>query len=180
MRGQRKPPWGDRAAARTVTTSSFGPEDSNAPAVPVTCVEGGRDDGAGVHPRDDQAGPCQEFARNSAARGPTTPHDTLLHSASHLRGRAGTRGTARRREPPARRWHARGQGSNSPQLHPRSEALVRLDRPRIGRLAPQIRSNRPFARCRPAVQDSGDAGSSSASPAGRTYPYSCWRALRST
>jgi hypothetical protein len=41
-----------------------------------------------------------------------------------------------------RQWHARGQGFKSPQLHHRSTALSALDRPRIGALAQQIRSNR--------------------------------------
>jgi hypothetical protein len=31
-------------------------------------------------------------------------------------------------------WHARGQGFKSPQLHPRSDALSAVDRPRIGAL----------------------------------------------
>jgi hypothetical protein len=39
-------------------------------------------------------------------------------------------------------WHARGQGFKSPQLHPRSQALSGVDRPRIARLGQQIGSNR--------------------------------------
>jgi hypothetical protein len=45
----------------------------------------------------------------------------------------------------ARRWHARGQGFKSPQLHPRSKALSAADRPPIPALAQQIRSNRQGA-----------------------------------
>jgi hypothetical protein len=62
-------------------------------------------------------GLCQRFARNYATRDLTTPHDTTPDSASHLRGCVGTCGAVRRCEPPAHRWHARGQGFKSPQLH---------------------------------------------------------------
>jgi hypothetical protein len=57
--------------------------------------------------------------------------------------RKATGGYALRREWLARQWHARGQGFKSPQLHPRSEALFAVDRPRIARLRQQIGSNLP-------------------------------------
>jgi hypothetical protein len=40
------------------------------------------------------------------------------------------------------RWHARGQGFKSPQLHPRSDGLFAVDRPWIARPGQQIGSNR--------------------------------------
>jgi hypothetical protein len=43
------------------------------------------------------------------------------------------------------RWHARGQGFKSPQLHPRSEALSAVDRPRIPAFAQQTCRNRQCA-----------------------------------
>src|ERR671935_3055250 len=55
---------------------------------------------------------CQRFARKCATCNLTPPHDPTLGSASHLRGCVGTGGVAERCEPPAHRWHARGQGSN--------------------------------------------------------------------
>ena len=55
------------------------------------------------------------------------------------------------------RWHARGQGFKSPQLHPRSTALSAADRPRISALAQQIRSNRPCAT-KALVQRRGHPG----------------------
>jgi hypothetical protein len=58
------------------------------------------------------AGPCQRFARNCATHDLAPPHAPILASAFRLRGCAVARGAARRREPPAHRWHARGQGSN--------------------------------------------------------------------
>jgi hypothetical protein len=64
--------------------------------------------------RDGHAGCCQRFARNYATRSLTPPHDPTLGSAAHLRGCVGTRGAARRCEPSAHRWHARGQGFKSP------------------------------------------------------------------
>jgi hypothetical protein len=78
----------------------------------------------------------------------------------------------------APRWHARGQGFKSPQLHPRSEALFGFDRPRIARLGQQIGSNllvrgqsgRPHAvdagqhrRCRRPV-DRAPTGAAATSP----------------
>ena len=48
-------------------------------------------------------------------------------------------------------WHARGQWFKSPQLHPRSEALSGLDRPRIARLGQQIGSNL-FSKADPIVR----------------------------
>ena len=76
-----------------------------------------RDDCAGVHVMDDRAGPCQRFARNCAPRNLTSPHNPTLDSTSHLRGCVGTKGVERCCEPPAHRWHARGQGFMPPQLH---------------------------------------------------------------
>ena len=113
------------------------------------------DDGAGVHVMDCRAGSCQRFARNRATRSLTPPHDPTLGSAAHLRGCVETRGAARRCEPPAHRWHARGQGFKSPQLHPRSQALSAVDRLRIARLGQQIGSN--LYRHGP-IRSSGAAG----------------------
>jgi len=113
------------------------------------------DDGAGVHVMDCRAGSCQRFARNRATRSLTPPHDPTLGSAAHLRGCVETRGAARRCEPPAHRWHARGQGFKSPQLHPRSQALSTVDRLRIARLGQQIGSN--LYRHGP-IRSSGAAG----------------------
>jgi hypothetical protein len=55
------------------------------------------------------------------------------------------------------RWHARGQGFKSPQLHPRSAALSAVDRPRIPTLAQQMRSNRQCA-ADPVVEGDGHPG----------------------
>jgi hypothetical protein len=75
------------------------------------------------------------------------------------------------------RWHARGQGFKSPQLHPRSEAPSAVDRPRIARLGQQIGSNLPCeadpasgsAVRRPAslVSSPGRSGPPLAAPGGR-------------
>src|SRR5215211_864035 len=62
-------------------------------------------------------GPCQRFARNYATRNLAPPHTPILGSAFHLGGCVAAGGSARRRELPAHRWHARGQGFKSPQLH---------------------------------------------------------------
>jgi hypothetical protein len=121
-------------------------EDSTAPEVPAGYGQGSRDDGAGLHAMDGRAGgPCQRFARNYATRNLAPPHTPIPSSAFHLGSSVAAQGSARRREPPAHRWHARGQGFKSPQLHPRSEARSGLGRPRIGRPGQQIGSNRRCA-----------------------------------
>jgi hypothetical protein len=94
-----------------------GGEDSTPPAVPVACGRGlsGRWCRRSCHRL--LAGSCQRFARNCATRNLTPLHDPALGTASHLRCCKGTKGPARRCELPAHRWHARGQGFKSPQLH---------------------------------------------------------------
>jgi hypothetical protein len=87
------------------------------------------------------SGPCQRFARNCATRNLAPPHAPIPGSALHLDGCVATGVSARRREPPAHRWHARGQGFKSPQLHPRSEAMFGPGHPGISGLGQQIGSN---------------------------------------
>jgi hypothetical protein len=72
--------------------------------------------------------PCQRFARNCATRRLAMPHVPALGGASQLRDCEGTWCAAWRCEPPAHRWHARGQGFKSPQLHHRSGAFSAVDR----------------------------------------------------
>ena len=86
--------------------------------LPIARVEACPDSDGAVRRIDDRVGPpCQRFVRNCAIRNLTSPHALILGSAFHLGCCVATRGSARRRELPAHRWHARGQGFKSPQLH---------------------------------------------------------------
>jgi hypothetical protein len=58
--------------------------------------------------------PCQRFARNRATHNLAPPHVPTLGTAFHMGGYVVTTGIAWGREPPAHRWHARGQGFNTP------------------------------------------------------------------
>jgi hypothetical protein len=78
---------------------------------------------------------CQKFARNRPMHSLAPPHEASHDSASHLRGHVGTSSSARRCEPPAHRWHARGQGFKSPQLHHHNTAGQRLALPSASLLA---------------------------------------------
>jgi hypothetical protein len=78
----------------------------------------GRRDGASIYAIADHVRcPCQRFARNGTTLNLVKPYNPILDSAFHLRGCVATRGAAWRCEPAAHRWHARGQGFKSPQLH---------------------------------------------------------------
>jgi hypothetical protein len=124
------PPLSHYPAQYSRPTSS---EVSTAPEVPVGCGQGSgrwrrRPCTTAVQ------GPCQRFARNCATRNLAPPHLPMLGSAFHLGGCVATGGSARRCELPAHRWHARGQGFKSPQLH-QAQRIGRI--PAQGRL-PEI------------------------------------------
>jgi hypothetical protein len=75
----------------------------------------------------------------------TNPHEAPIASPSALVERSATRGFVWGGVVGIPRWHARGQGFKSPQLHPRSEGLSAGDRPRSRALA-QLDSQQPRAR----------------------------------
>ena len=121
---------------------------------------------AGAGPAITLLCPCPGVCAPQLASKPpaTRPHNATRrtvsrrsHPPAEQRGYEVTRGKVVCRERLARQWHARGQGFKSPQLHPRSEALSPLDRPRIARLGQQIGSNL-FSKADPIVRRGRDAG----------------------
>jgi hypothetical protein len=90
-------------------------------------------------------GPGQRFARNCATRNLTSPQDALVHSASDLAIVWVHEVLSGVVNPPAHRWHARGQGfdeaaSNAP--HIASRGIWARSRPRVSTRSGRARAQR--------------------------------------
>ena len=82
-----------------------------------------------------------ELASNNASPSRARTVAPRCHPPAEYRRSEVTRAKVVGCERLARQWHARGQGFNSPQLHPRSEALSAVDPPEPPASGQQIGSN---------------------------------------
>ena len=96
LRPLASPLVGEAQEARAVMSTINRNSETHQPASTRQASTGSAHQGA--------SSPCQRFARNRATCNRVTPHDTTVGSTFHLRGCVGTRGSERRREPPAHRW----------------------------------------------------------------------------
>jgi hypothetical protein len=94
-----------------------------------------------VRTAHDREPTCQHVVSSDPTRGLASHHGPLSRHLSEQGPLDAEQGGAEPRDAVRMAWHARGQGFKSPQLHPSSTAISRLDCRLSFRLGQQIGSN---------------------------------------